>query len=210
MTAVRFSRASLFLATLTAAACASSGDDRTIATAGQAIEGNAANAANAANANGDAPPAFAQVKEGLYRGGHPDRAGLEYLQTLGVTKIVSLQQPEGSIVEGDRADEVAAEVADAAYLGLAYVSVPMTSWASASAYDDAWSQLRPLLEAPAGLYVHCQHGKDRTGLVIALERVLVEGWSPDRAHDEMLMMGHSRLLVKLDAYFWAATGGTDR
>jgi tyrosine-protein phosphatase SIW14 len=198
MNGFRFMRRLLLAAlAITAVACASS-DDRAVTTTDQALEADAE------------PPAFAAVKDGLYRGGHPDRAGLEYLQKLGVGKILSLQQPDGSIIEGDRAAEVAAEQADAAALGLEYVSIPMTSWASASAYDDAWSQIKPLLDRPAGLYVHCEHGKDRTGLVIALERVVLEGWSPEQAHDEMLAHGHSRFLVKLDAYFWSATGGAER
>jgi hypothetical protein len=204
MLPIRFSPAALFVViAFTTAACGSSGrgEDAPGATAGQAIESTDPAAA---------PPGFAQVKDGLYRGAHPDRGALAYLQKLGVTTILSLQQPAGSIIEGDKANEVEDEQAGAAELGLAYVSVPMTSWASADAYDDAWSQIRPMLDSPSGLYVHCEHGKDRTGLVIALERVFVEQWAPERAHDEMLALGHSSLLVKLDSYFWSKTEGTAR
>ena len=33
--------------------------------------------------------------------------------------------------------------------------------------------------------VHCQHGADRTGLLVAVYRVVVQGWSKERAIDEM-------------------------
>lgn len=32
--------------------------------------------------------------------------------------------------------------------------------------------------------VHCTHGMDRTGALVAMERVLCEGWAIDAAHDE--------------------------
>ena len=41
------------------------------------------------------------------------------------------------------------------------------------------------------VFVHCLHGEDRTGLVIGAYRMLVEGWSFDRACAEMIAHGHS-------------------
>ena len=32
-----------------------------------------------------------------------------------------------------------------------------------------------------GVYVHCKHGRDRTSLLVALYRVVHEGWEPKRA-----------------------------
>jgi protein tyrosine phosphatase (PTP) superfamily phosphohydrolase (DUF442 family) len=34
-------------------------------------------------------------------------------------------------------------------------------------------------------FVHCQHGADRTGMMVALYRVAVQGWSKDEALREM-------------------------
>jgi protein tyrosine/serine phosphatase len=86
----------------------------------------------------------------------------------------------------------------------------MTSWSSKDTYEDAWGESRPILEGGGGIYVHCEHGHDRTGLVIALERVLPEHWSADQAHQEMMDLGHSRFLPRLDSFFWSKTdGGND-
>lgn len=41
-----------------------------------------------------------------------------------------------------------------------------------------------------GVLVHCSHGWDRTGLVVAEERVLCEGWSLGAAHDEWHREAH--------------------
>jgi hypothetical protein len=72
-----------------------------------------------------APPLeFHDVHDGLYRGAHPDRAGLEYVRSRGVTTILSLQIPDGSMIEGDKAAEVAEEQDAAKELGLRYVIRP--------------------------------------------------------------------------------------
>jgi protein tyrosine/serine phosphatase len=41
------------------------------------------------------------------------------------------------------------------------------------------------------VYVHCKNGRDRTSLVVALFRVLYQGWEPDEAWNyEVLAYGH--------------------
>ncbi len=37
--------------------------------------------------------------------------------------------------------------------------------------------------------VHCRHGSDRTGIMVALYRIVVEGWSKAEATDEMINGG---------------------
>lgn len=149
---------------------------------------------------GTPPDELHEVKKGLWRGAHPNRAGLEHVKSLGVKTILSLQQPDGSKIEGDVAEEVAQEQVDAKALGLEYISVPMSSWSDAATYDAAWTKVKPVL-AKDGVYVHCQHGHDRTGLVIALERVFIEKKSPDEAHQEWKDLGHTSLLFRMDSYF---------
>ena len=38
--------------------------------------------------------------------------------------------------------------------------------------------------------VHCHHGADRTGLIIALYRLLSQGWSREAAIDELIHGGY--------------------
>ena len=51
--------------------------------------------------------------------------------------------------------------------------------------------------APAQIYVHCLHGVDRTGFVIAAYRMLVQGWTIEKAYQECLDYGHH-----VYAYWW--------
>ncbi len=57
------------------------------------------------------------------------------------------------------------------------------------------------------VFVHCQHGADRTGLMCAIYRVAMQGWSKEEAEDEMRNGGYGyhviwknliRYLEKLD------------
>ena len=51
---------------------------------------------------------------------------------------------------------------------------------------------RPWSMTPARVpvLVHCQHGADRTGSMIAVYRVIVQGWSKDDAIREMKEGGY--------------------
>ena len=45
-----------------------------------------------------------------------------------------------------------------------------------------------------GTYVHCEHGQDRTGLIIGAYRVRVQRWSKSQAYQEMKAHGFHPLL----------------
>jgi len=54
--------------------------------------------------------------------------------------------------------------------------------------------------------IHCSFGRDRTGLVAALYRVLFQGWTPEKARAEWLALGHGGFMHQLfdgnlDKYF---------
>lgn len=49
-------------------------------------------------------------------------------------------------------------------------------------------------EAPTPVLVHCQHGQDRTGLVVAAYRVLVCGWTKVAAMKEAVHLGYRNYL----------------
>jgi len=45
-----------------------------------------------------------------------------------------------------------------------------------------------------GTYVHCLHGQDRTGLIVAVYHVRHDGWTKARAEKEMLAHGFHKEL----------------
>src|SRR2546430_2746714 len=51
------------------------------------------------------------------------------------------------------------------------------------------------------IFVHCEHGQDRTGLVVACYRVQAEGWSKAKAEKEMFDHGFHKILHGLWEYW---------
>lgn len=115
-----------------------------------------------------------RVSPDLYRCGQPDRRAMRELEAFGVRSVVNLREYH------DDDDEVAGT-------NLTLVTVPLD--AGELSYAGLVSALRAVLAAPKPTVVHCWHGADRTGAVIAAYRVAVDGWSPADALDEMVAGG---------------------
>ncbi len=121
-----------------------------------------------------------RVSHELYRCAQPSARDMQSLAAFGVRTVVNLRE-----FHSDR-DEVAGS-------GLQLVEVPM----AAGSMDHAQlvAALRALVRAEKPVAVHCWHGADRTGAVIAAWRVAVDGWAPADALAEMVEggFGHSVL-----------------
>jgi tyrosine-protein phosphatase SIW14 len=139
-------------------------------------------------------PDFYNVSEGIYRGGRPTEDGLAQLAQMGIKTIIDLENVDKI---------VAAEKIAAASLQMNVLSFPMSGFFAPveSQVDQILVELTKPENRP--VYVHCQHGHDRTGLIIGLYRVNFEGWAPKVAYQEMWDRGfHPKLLFPLDNYFW--------
>jgi len=126
------------------------------------------------DADDDVEPAealgnFHLVAPGFYRSAQPNKDGYARLRQLGFKTILTLK--EGA----------ARERADAAPIKVE--SVPM-SGLSAPSFEEVDRALEVVATAERPLLVHCQHGKDRTGFVVASYRVMVEGMDVDKAVEE--------------------------
>jgi len=116
----------------------------------------------------------AEVAPGLYRGGQPDDEGIAWLKSIGVRTIVNLRHFHGD-TEGERA----------AAAGLRYERIPLASSRAPTRAQVA--QFLELVKDPAlrPIYVHCLHGVDRTGAMMAVYRMEMEGWPTAEAFAEM-------------------------
>jgi protein tyrosine phosphatase (PTP) superfamily phosphohydrolase (DUF442 family) len=112
---------------------------------------------------------FCVVNDWLYRGGDP---------TAEVTTVVSLRNRK-SLRKKER------ELCQR--FGLQLIEIPTTYW---SVNDESLQKaVNSLRDAPRKVYVHCDHGKDRTGIVVAACRMALEGWSFVDAFNEMRAHG---------------------
>lgn len=133
---------------------------------------------------------FGKVSEHLYRGAQPDAEGIKSLKRLGVKLIINLR------MQGDLWKE---EAAQATANGILYTNFPMSG--SGSPKDDQVRQILNLFESFSGpIFVHCQHGCDRTGTIVACYRIQHDRWTSDLALREAKRYGISRLEFLMKRY----------
>jgi tyrosine-protein phosphatase SIW14 len=120
-------------------------------------------------------PNFYKVSDELYRGAQPTAEGMKQLEKLGVKTVVNLRA-----LHSDR-DEIKGT-------DLSYVHIGMTAWCISD--NDVIRFLRIVTDkSRTPVFVHCQHGSDRTGTMCAIYRIVVQGWSKDEAIEEMTKGG---------------------
>ena len=162
-------------------------------------------------------PHFLKVRDGLYRGGRPNRTGMKTLKRLGVQTVIDLQGGDlhsalGGLARyterGELQKNIDEERRIAESLGMSFHHFPLDSIDPINSNEALWiRQILILFKTSTNgpIFIHCQHGTDRTGLLIALERVFLENWSPRLAHREWISLGHSgiqrALSIRLDLYF---------
>lgn len=117
-------------------------------------------------------PNLNKVTDGLYRSAQPSAEGMTRLRAMGVETIVNLRS-----FHSDR-DEIGES-------GLAYEHIYMKAWHPEEKEVVRFLQIVTNPKRTPVL-VHCQHGADRTGTMCALYRVAVQGWSKQKAIDEMV------------------------
>jgi protein tyrosine/serine phosphatase len=120
-------------------------------------------------------PNLHRVSDELYGGGQPTAEGFHQLKTMGVKTVINLR-----FFHNDR-EKIA--VTD-----LAYEEIPMNVW---HAEDEDVVRFLKLLEDKkrAPFYFYCNLGADRTGLMCAAYRIVVQGWTKDEAIAEMTQGG---------------------
>lgn len=142
----------------------------------------------------DIIPNFHQVNPSLYRGGAPKTAtAVEKLARQGIKTIVNLEW-ESFEREGG---EVKKEREWAEKMGMKFFHVPMHPFFSPKIKDIEKALVIITDPHNKPVFVHCERGSDRTGIVIAAYRIKIEGWTVQRADKEMRTYGYRRWLL-----FW--------
>lgn len=112
---------------------------------------------------------------------------------LGVKSIMNLER--GLIYE--EPEYVRRERLIAEELGLRFLHIPLHPIKSPTIAEVKKALGLLIRHDNHPIFVHCERGNDRTGIVIAAFRIKVEGWDFDKAIDEMKSFGHRSKLL-----FW--------
>lgn len=121
----------------------------------------------------------------LYRSGQPDTDQLEALRDeYGIKTIL--------IVRKGDSRRVPEEVEHAESLGMKVVRIPIESRVPLT--DDEVRRFFQCVDDPANhpVLVHCSAGRHRTGYLCAMYRIERQGWSLEKALEEMLSFGFDR------------------
>ena len=140
---------------------------------------------------------FRQINNWFYRGGQPLLEEFGQLKDLGVKTVVCLRWNR-RIIEEEKEIVTSNDIE--------FISIPLNYWRlpnnkEISTYFNIIENIdrRPV-------YLHCKHGSDRTGMLAAFYRIKHEGWSADKAYEEMKDAGFHKIRMhhfKFAVYLFA-------
>ena len=116
-------------------------------------------------------PNLHRVDDGLFRGAQPSAEGMRALERMGVRTVVNLR-----VTGSDREELLGTR--------LEHEHISFKPWHPED--KDVAAFLRIVTDpARRPVFVHCRHGADRTGMMVAIYRRVVQGWSAEDALAEM-------------------------
>lgn len=126
-----------------------------------------------------------KVSEEIYRGSRPSDKDIALLKIKNIKTILDLE---------DEMDIVAHEKLIALNLDIDFRSEAMSEIKKPSK-EHLSRIVRRIYQLEKPIFIHCKHGHERTGIVIAYYRMKVEGWSKWKAIKEALQKGFSPLFL---------------
>ncbi len=125
-------------------------------------------------------PNFHKVDESLYRGGKPNKDGWMRLKELGVKTVIDLCGKDENIIK---------EKELVSKLGMDFVNIPLSVYKKPT--DEQVLRFLDIVtdKQRQPVFVHCDSGRDRTGAIIAMYRVVVCGWTIKEAYNEAKSLG---------------------
>lgn len=122
-------------------------------------------------------PNLHKVSDNLYRGAQPTAEGMKQLEKMGIKTVIDLRS-----LHSDREQLKGT--------ALLYEHIGMTAFTPED--KDVIRFLQIVSDASrTPVFVHCKQGADRTGMMCAVYRVAIDGWSKDEAIEEMTKAGFS-------------------
>jgi tyrosine-protein phosphatase SIW14 len=117
-------------------------------------------------------PNLFKINDSMYRSAQPGKNSITYFDSLGIRSILNLRKHHEDPV------------------GIHAKAYAVKMKASRFTDDDIIRALQIISTAPKPILVHCRYGADRTGLVIAMYRIIFENWTREKAIAELLNGGY--------------------
>ncbi len=129
-------------------------------------------------------PKLRFVTPWLLRGGQPNKSSLSELANMGVRSVVNLRWSSDALWK---------ERKWIIETGMSYFVIPLTYVKSPTRAEIM--RFLNILDNPDNypIFVHCQHGVDRTGMMIAIWRIARQNWTAEEAYEEMRNLGFHKV-----------------
>lgn len=120
-------------------------------------------------------PNLHKVTSNFYRGAQPEKKGFKELNKMGIKTVISFRNHHS-------------DKKKIGTLPLNYIEIPINTWQLS---DKDVEQFVKLMadEENYPVFIHCQHGADRTGTMTAVYRMVFQGWPKEEAIKEMTQGG---------------------
>ena len=125
---------------------------------------------------------FGKVSDGLYRGAQPDAQAIKNLKQLGIKTIINLRMANDVWKE---------EEAEARANGITYTNLPFKGLGRPT--GEQVKTALAIIGASGPVFIHCKHGCDRTGTIVACYRIQQQKWTGASALQEAEHYGMSSL-----------------
>jgi protein tyrosine/serine phosphatase len=125
-----------------------------------------------------------RVSLDIYRGAQPEREGYATLKNMGIRTVVNLRSRHSEQEEVKAAGMRSVEIPINAFKGL-----------NSEVIDKVINVMTNPEYHP--VFIHCKLGEDRTGALVAIYRMDVEGWTVSEAETEMQAFGFNDIWFNL-------------
>lgn len=113
---------------------------------------------------------FYKVSDSVYRSEQPGAEEFEQISRFGIKSVLNLRE--------DKSDTGLLKSTRLNYYEIKTVTTRISD-------REVISALRVIEHAPKPILVHCKHGADRTGTVMAMYRIIYQNWPKSKALDEL-------------------------
>jgi protein tyrosine/serine phosphatase len=115
-----------------------------------------------------------KIDNDLYRAEQPDMVNMSTLENYGIKTIINLRHIKNDNHESKNTK-------------LDLIHVRINTWTIS--YDEIVKSLKAINKAKKPVLIHCLHGSDRTGCIVAAYRMANNEWTKDDAINEFLNGG---------------------
>ena len=107
-----------------------------------------------------------KVNSDLYRSEQPGSQEMILLENLGIKTVINVRQ-----IHNDNRE--------AKNTKLVLEHIPINTWTIS--YDEVVMVLKVIIKSEKPVLLHCKHGSDRTGCIVAAFRMAISGWTKEEA-----------------------------